>query len=74
MHRTTITLPGDLVEELMAEVDAKSKTEAVIKAVKDEIRAQKKKKIMRMAGKMEFSSNASELRHKDRRICIRFYP
>ncbi len=68
MHRTTITLPGDLVEELMAEVDAKSKTEAVIKAVKDEIRAQKKKKIMRMAGKMEFSSNASELRHKDRRI------
>lgn len=68
MHRTTITLPGDLVEELMAEVDAKSKTEAVIKAVKNEIRAQKKKKIMRMAGKMEFSSNASELRHKDRRI------
>ncbi len=68
MHRTTITLPGDLVEELMAEVDAKSKTEAVIKAVKDEIRAQKKKKIMRMAGKMEFSSNAAELRYKDRRI------
>ncbi len=68
MHRTTITLPGDLVKELMAEVDAKSKTEAVIKAVKDEIRTQKKKKIMSMAGKMEFSSTARELRHKDKRI------
>jgi hypothetical protein len=68
MYRTTITLPGDLVEELMAEVDAKSKTEAVIKAVKDEIRTQKKKKILSMAGKMEFSSTALELRHKDKRI------
>ncbi|HDH00424.1 MAG TPA: DUF2191 domain-containing protein [Nitrospirae bacterium] len=68
MYRTTITLPGDLVEQLMAEVNAKSKTEAVIKAVKDEIRTQKKKKIMSMAGKMEFSSTARELRHKDRRI------
>lgn len=68
MRRTTITLPGDLVEELLAEVDAKSKTEAVIKAVKDEIRTQKKKKIISMAGKMEFSATARELRHKDRRI------
>ncbi len=68
MYRTTITLPGDLVEELMAEVDAKSKTAAVIKAVKDEIRTQKKKKIMSMPGKMEFSSSARNLRHKDKRI------
>ena len=68
MQRTTITLPGDLVDELMSEVNAKSKTEAVIKAVKDEIRAQKKKKILSMAGKMEFTSTARELRHKDRRI------
>ena len=68
MQRTTITLPGDLVDELMSEVNAKSKTEAVIKAVKDEIRAQKKKKILSMAGKMEFTSTARELRHKDKRI------
>ena len=68
MQRTTITLPGDLVEELIAEVDAKSKTEAVIKAVRDEIRTQKKKKILGMAGKMEFSSTAQNLRHKDRRL------
>jgi metal-responsive CopG/Arc/MetJ family transcriptional regulator len=68
MPRTTITLPGSLVEELMIEVKAKSKTEAVIKAIKNEIRAKKKKKIKNMAGKMEFTTSASELRHRDRRL------
>jgi Arc/MetJ family transcription regulator len=68
MARTTITLPGDLVAELMAEVKAKSKTEAVVKAIKDEIRALKREKIKAMAGKMEFTASARELRHKDRRL------
>jgi len=68
MARTTITLPGSLVEELMTEVKAKSKTEAVIKAIKDEIRTRKKKKIKSMAGKMEFTTSAGDLRHKDRRL------
>lgn len=55
MSRTTITLPGDLVDELMAEVGAKSKTDAVITAIRDEIKARKKEKIKAMAGKMEFT-------------------
>ena len=42
MSRTSITLPGTLVDELMSEVKAKSKTEAVIKAIKDQIRVRKK--------------------------------
>jgi len=68
MPRTPITLPGSLVEELMTEVKAKSKTEAVIKTIKDEIRAKKKKKIKNMADKMEFTAYADELRHRDRRL------
>ena len=68
MTRTSITLPGDLVNELMAEVKAKSKTEAVIRAIRDEIRAKKKEKIKAMAGKMEFTKSAHELRHKDSRL------
>jgi hypothetical protein len=68
MSRTSITLPGTLVDELMLEVKAKSKTEAVIKAIKDEIRVRKKEKIKAMAGKMEFTKSAHELRHKDRRL------
>jgi metal-responsive CopG/Arc/MetJ family transcriptional regulator len=68
MSRTTITLPGSLVEELMTEIKAKSKTEAVIRAIKAELRTQKKKKIKDMAGKMEFTTSASNLRHRDRRL------
>ena len=68
MSRITITLPNILLDELMAEVEAKSKTEAVIKAIKDEIRLKKKEKIKAMAGKMEFTKTAEELRHEDRRL------
>jgi len=68
MLRTTITIPQSLIDELMSEVKAKSKTEAVIKAIRDEIRLKKKEKIKMMAGKMEFTKSAEELRHKDERL------
>lgn len=68
MLRTTITLPCQLVDELMQEVKAKSKTAAVIKAISDEIRARKKEKIKAMAGKMDFMATADELRRRDRRL------
>lgn len=68
MSRATVTLPQDLLTELMALVGARSKTEAVITAVKDEIRQRKLARIKAMAGNMEFSATAEELRHGDRRL------
>jgi len=68
MSRATVTLPQDLLTELMSLVGARSKTEAVITAVKDEIRQRKLARIKAMAGKMEFSATADELRHGDRRL------
>ena len=68
MSRTTVTLPQDLLTELMALVGARSKTEAVITAVKDEIRQRKLSRIKAMAGKMEFTATADELRHGDNRL------
>ncbi len=68
MSRTTITLPNSLLNELMSAVEAKSKTEAVIKAIKDEIRTKKLEKIKSMAGKMEFIKSADKLRHEDERF------
>lgn len=68
MARTTITLPQDLLTELMSLVKARSKTEAVITAIKDEIRLRKLERIKAMAGKMEFTAGADELRHGDRRL------
>ena len=68
MSRTTITLPKSLLEELMSELEAKTKTEAVVKAIKDEIRLKKMEKIKAMAGKMKFVKSADKLRHEDERL------
>jgi Arc/MetJ family transcription regulator len=68
MSRTTITLPQDLLTELMSLLNAKSKTEAVITAIKDEIRLRKIESIKSMAGKMDFTGTADELRHGDHRL------
>lgn len=68
MQRTSITLPLDLVQELMSVVNAKNKTEAVILAVRDEIRKKKKEQLKALAGKIEFSMSAEELRHGDPRL------
>ena len=68
MSRTTITLPNSLLDELMLTIEAKSKTDAVIKAIKDEICMKKMERIKSMAGKMEFIKSADKLRHEDERL------
>ena len=68
MPRTTITLPQDLVNELMSILPARSKTEAVIIAIRDEIRLRKAARIKAMAGSMEFIDSAADLRHGDKRL------
>lgn len=68
MSRTSITLPSTLLEELMSEVKAKSKTDAVITAIRDEIRMKKQERIKAVAGNMEFTMSADRLRHGDKRL------
>ncbi len=68
MARTTITLPQELLTELMSLVQARSKTEAVITAIRDEIRLRKLQKIKSMAGKLDFVIEADALRHGDSRL------
>ncbi len=68
MARTTVTLPQDLLTELLSLVDAKNKTEAVIVAVKNEVRMRRMARIKAMAGQMEFTAGAEELRHGDQRL------
>jgi len=68
MSRATLTLPNELLDELVPLVEAKSKTEAVIFAIKDEIRRLKLEKIRKMAGMLKFDVEADELRHGDERL------
>ena len=68
MQRTTITLPADLVNDLTETLAAKSKTEAVIIAIQEELRVRKKEQIKQLAGQGDFTLGAEELRHADPRL------
>lgn len=50
MKRTTVTLPQDLVEELLETTPAKNKTQAVIAAVQECIKRKKLETIKNLAG------------------------
>ena len=52
MQRVIITLPSNLLTELVSVTNARSKTEAVVTAIKDEIRLKKLETIKSMAGKL----------------------
>jgi hypothetical protein len=49
MKRTTITLPQDLVNELLAITPAKNKTQAVLVAVQERIRRKKMEALKSLA-------------------------
>ena len=50
MKRTTVTLPRELVEDLMEVTSAKNKTQAVIGAVQESIKRKKVETLKRLAG------------------------
>lgn len=65
--RSTITLPEAKLTELVQLTGAKNKTQAVIIAIDDEIKAKKLARIKQLAGKLDFE-DAENLRHKDERL------
>ncbi|GAB6061360.1 DUF2191 domain-containing protein [Deferrisoma palaeochoriense] len=71
MRRTTITVPQELVDELVSLVNARSKTDAVLQAIKEEIRRRRRDRIRDMAGQLDFDLTADELRHEDDRTGLR---
>lgn len=50
MKRTTVTLPGALVEELLEVTPAKNKTQAVIRAIQERIKRKKLEAVKDLAG------------------------
>jgi hypothetical protein len=64
--RATVTLEKDILDELLRETKAKSKTTAVKKAIHEYLRRKKIEKIKSMKGKLEFDLTAEELRHYER--------
>jgi len=68
VKRTTLTVPRDLIDTLVKVTGTKNKTQAVILAIKDEIRFRKKERIKQMAGHLEFVQEADDIRHGDHRL------
>ncbi len=64
--RSTVTLEKAMLDELLAETHAKSKTTAVKEAISDYLRRRRMEKIKSMKGKLEFDLTAEELRHYER--------
>lgn len=64
--RATVTIEKDILDELLRETRAKSKTTAVRKAIHDYLRRKKTERIMSMKGKLEFDLTANELRDDER--------
>ena len=64
--RTTVTLDGKKLNELLSETGAKSKTEAVSTAIDDYLRRKRIEKIKALKGTLEFDLTAEEIRHRER--------
>ena len=50
MKRTTVTLPQDLVDDLLEVTPAKNKTQAILLAVQERIKRKKMESLKHMAG------------------------
>ena len=64
--RATVTIEKDILDELLKETKAKSKTSSVKKVIGDYLRRRKIEKIKRMKGKLKFDLTAYEIRHYER--------
>jgi len=64
--RATVTIEKDVLDELLKETKAKSKTTAVKRAIDEYLRRKKIEKIKSMKGKLEFDLTADEIRHYER--------
>lgn len=64
--RSTVTIEKDVLDELLAETRAKSKTTAVKEAIGEYLKRRRMEKIKSMKGKLEFDLTAEELRHYER--------
>ena len=64
--RSTVTIEKEILDQLVKETKAKTKSSAVKKAIAEYLRREKVNKIMSLKGKLEFDLDADVLRHYDR--------
>jgi Arc/MetJ family transcription regulator len=61
--KTTLNIPRELLEEAVKLAGVRTKTEAVMLALKELIRRQKIERLIEQTGSLEFSDDWEESRH-----------
>ena len=64
--RTTVTIDGEKLGELLTETGASSKARAVSTAISDYLRRKKIERIKALKGSLKFDLTAEEIRHRER--------
>lgn len=59
--RATLDIPDQLIDDLIRETKAKSKTQAIILAIEDYLRQRRQEKLLALQGKLEIEENWREL-------------
>jgi Arc/MetJ family transcription regulator len=63
--RTTVTIPDEVLEDLMSFTEASTRTEAVNRAVVEWVRLRKIQGIRSLRGKLSFDRDIEEIRRAD---------
>ena len=64
--RTTLDLPGLLVDEARTSLGFKSKTDTVIHALREVVRRHRTDELKALFGRVQFEFDPAELRRRDR--------
>jgi metal-responsive CopG/Arc/MetJ family transcriptional regulator len=59
--RATLSIPNELIEDLVRETGAKNKTQAIIQAIEDYLKKKRVEKLLALQGKLDLEENWQEM-------------
>ena len=59
--RATLSIPDDLIEDLVKETGAKTKTQAITRAIEDYLKKRRLEKLLSLQGKLDLEDNWKEI-------------
>ena len=63
--RATLSIPDQLIEDLVRETGAKTKTRAITKAIEDYLKKRRLEKLLSLQGKLDLEDNWKEMEARE---------
>lgn len=63
--RATLSIPDHLIEDLVKETGAKTKTRAITKAIEDYLKKRRLEKLLSLQGKLDLEDNWKEMEARE---------